>query len=223
MEPDELARTLADDVPGGFERVVLALGDRLYAFALHLSGNRADADEIAQETFIRAYRALERYPSERIRALRLKAWLFQIAVNVQRNRVRGRALETVPLDLSAAGPRDDADGPERFAEARETREALRQLVIALPARYRVAVVLRHVEGLGYREIAVLLGQPVGTVKSNAHRGVELLRAALGLPAPGREGARSPAPWAPSRGDESAWERGSGAARRERNSSATPRQ
>ncbi len=184
-----LARRLADDLAGGFEALALAYAGRLYAFALRLGAGREDAEEIAQDTLVRAYRALASYDATRRRELRPRAWLFAIALNVQRNRVRGKRLPSVPLDPSgddgddeihaarepAADPRE---APEALAEAGETRRELAAALLTLPARLREAVVLRHVQGLSYAEAADALGVPVGTVKAQVHRGTRLLRAAL---------------------------------------------
>jgi RNA polymerase sigma factor (sigma-70 family) len=97
--------------------------------------------------------------------------------------VRGRRLATVSLGESPNGtvvePVDDrAEDPQARVERVERADELGALVAALPERYRVAVVLRHVEDFRYAEIAELLGQPVGTVKANVHRGVRLLRATM---------------------------------------------
>jgi RNA polymerase sigma-70 factor (ECF subfamily) len=179
----ELPAALAADLDGNFERLVLTYQGRLYAFALRLTCSPQDAEEVAQDAFVRAYRALCGYTSERIRGLALKPWLYQIALNVARNRVRGRRLAVVPLDGPDGRPRveppdDERRRPEALLESAERRDDLGALVAALPERYRAAVVLRHVEGLGYAELAATLDQPVGTVKANVHRGVRLLREAL---------------------------------------------
>jgi RNA polymerase sigma-70 factor (ECF subfamily) len=184
MHEEDLRAALASDLDGTFERLVLAYQGRLYAFALRLTGRREDAEEIAQDAFMRAYRALAAYPAERIACLALRAWLFQITVNVARNRRRRPGVKTVPLDgdgseAAFAEPEDDVrTRPEALAERGETARTLAAELAALPDRYRAAVVLRHVEGLGYAELAGVLGQPVGTVKANVHRGVLLLRKAL---------------------------------------------
>ncbi len=183
MDDAELLARLAADLDGGFERLALAYQHRLYAFALRLTGRREDAEEIAQDALVRAYRALAGYPTQRVRELSLRAWLFQIALNVTRNRARAHAPPVVSLDgvewSAALEPGDAAEErPEALVERAERRRELAALVAALPERYRAAVVLRHVEGLGYGEIAVVLGQPVGTVKANVHRGVRLLREAM---------------------------------------------
>ncbi|MER3459109.1 MAG: RNA polymerase sigma factor, partial [Chloroflexota bacterium] len=90
MHMDDLAAQLATGVDSHFERLVLAYQDRLYAFALRLSANPQDAEEIVQDAFVRAYHALKRYEAERIRTMALKPWLYQIALNVFRNRARTR-------------------------------------------------------------------------------------------------------------------------------------
>ena len=155
-----------------FDRMVHEHQDRVYALGLALTGNRHDAEEVAQDTFLRAYRALVTYPPDRIRELKQKAWLHRIALNVVRNRMRGVRPRLVELNGSEP---DHALGPEAGALLRLEMDALAVRVAALPARYRDAVVLRHVQELSYEEAADALGQPVGTVKANVHRGLKLLR------------------------------------------------
>jgi RNA polymerase sigma-70 factor (ECF subfamily) len=188
-QPTPLIKLLAEDLDAHFETLVQAYGNRLYAFALRLTGSPPDAEEIAQDAFVRAYQALRRYEPARIRDLAVRPWLYQIALNVARNRVRGRRLRLVPLestdedgDGGLGRPiepvADERDGPEATVARREQGAELAALVAALPGRYRAAVVLRHVEELSYGEIAAVLGQSVGTVKSNVHRGVRILRDAI---------------------------------------------
>jgi RNA polymerase sigma-70 factor (ECF subfamily) len=194
LDDETLTRQLAADLDGAFEELVRAYQDRLYSFALRLTGSTRDAEEIAQDAFVRAYRALVRYPADRIETLKLRAWLFQVTVNVARNRGRARRLAEVPLvspdgahDVLADRADDLEEGPEQAAERRDEETQMAAIVASLPERYRAAVVLRHIQGLSYPEIAAALGQPSGTVKSNVHRGVAALRAALDaaglLPAP----------------------------------------
>src|SRR5689334_24732288 len=91
-----------------FERLVHDHQDRIFALGLALTGNRHDAEEVAQDTFLRAYRAVVAYPPERIRDLKQRAWLHQIALNVFRNRVRGVRPRLVELNGSEP---DHASGP----------------------------------------------------------------------------------------------------------------
>jgi RNA polymerase sigma-70 factor, ECF subfamily len=176
-----LAGDLAADLATHFPRLVRAYQDRLFAFAVRLAGNRQDAEECLQDAFVRAYRALERYPIEQIRSLQVQAWLYRITLNVVRNRARRRMPLQVEIDAGGVGARLAGRGEEQPAaivEAHERRERLAREITRLPERYAAAVVLRHVQGLSYAEAAVVLDQPVGTVKSDVHRGLRLLREAL---------------------------------------------
>ena len=155
-----------------FERMVHEHQDRLYALGYALTGNRHDAEEVAQDTLLRAYRALCRYPADRIRDLKQRPWLHRIAINVARNRHRGLKPRVVQLNGSE---QDAAPGPEETALRRSQIDDVTVALAALPARYREAVVLRFVQDLTYEQTAEVLGQPVGTVKSNVHRGLKMLR------------------------------------------------
>jgi RNA polymerase sigma-70 factor (ECF subfamily) len=184
---DPLAEALAEDLPGTFERVVLTYQDRLFTFALRLCGDRRDAEEVAQDAFIRAYRALLTYDVERVRALALRPWLYQITLNLSRNRLRGRTQATLPLPedhtdemyVATASPLQarEEHGPEQTAERAELSARLVAALDTLPPRYRTAIVLRHVTGHSYPELAATLAAPTGTVKAQVHRGIALLRAA----------------------------------------------
>ena len=121
---DRLRESIANDLDGTFEELVRVYQDRLFSYALRLTGRREDAEEVAQDAFVRAYRALGTYPAERIRALALRPWLYRITLNVARNRFRGKKLRTVSLDqpISADSdqrwePADHADGPDRALRA----------------------------------------------------------------------------------------------------------
>jgi len=155
-----------------FERMVHEHKDRVFAASLAMTGNRHDAEEVAQDTFFRAYRALMTYPAERVRELKEKAWLHRIAVNVVRNRVR--RVRPRLVELNGSEP-DHSPGTEAQAIERMQIDELATRVAELPIRFREAVVLRHVRELSYAEVAEALGQPVGTVKANVHRGLKLLR------------------------------------------------
>lgn len=161
-----------DVMEHAFERMVLDHQDRIFALSLAMTGNRHDAEEVAQDTFLRAYRALCSYPPERVRELKQKPWLNRIAINVVRNRVRG--LKPRLVELNGTEP-DRSSGPEEDVVRKAEIDELAGRVARLPQRYREAVVLRHVQDLSYAEAAEALGQPVGTVKANVHRGLKLLR------------------------------------------------
>jgi RNA polymerase sigma factor (sigma-70 family) len=181
MDDTELARRLAHDLDGTFEILVRAHVDRCHAIALRLTGSPHDAEEVAQDALVRAYRAIEGWPPERIRDLRLRPWLATIVVNLVRNRARRRVPATTPLaPLVEAGIEPAADAatdPAGIALRTAERERLGALLARLPERYRVPVVLRHVDDLSYAELAEVLGRPEGTLKAQVHRGLALLRAA----------------------------------------------
>jgi RNA polymerase sigma-70 factor (ECF subfamily) len=155
-----------------FERMVHEHQDRLYALGFALTGNRHDAEEVAQDTLLRAYRALITYSPERIRDLKQRAWLHRIAVNVARNRNRGLRPRLVELNGSE---QDATPGPEARALHRAQLDDVAASLAGLPVRYREAVVLRFVQDLSYAEAADALGKPVGTVKSDVHRALKMLR------------------------------------------------
>jgi RNA polymerase sigma factor (sigma-70 family) len=190
-----LAARLARDLDGAFPSLVDGHADRLFTMALRSLGDRRDAEEVAQDALVRAYRAIATYPPDRIRELRLRPWLASIAVNLMRNRRRNLADRFPPttLDGLVEGGFDPADAraiePASLAEARAGAEELGLLLLQLPGHLRAAVVLRHVDGLSVAETAAALGRPEGTVKAQVSRGLERLR--LLLAASGRgAGTRS---------------------------------
>jgi RNA polymerase sigma-70 factor, ECF subfamily len=197
MDTDEaLAARLADDLDGTFEALVRAHQDRLYSIAHRFLGNGHDAEETTQDALVRAYRALAGYDAQRIRELRLRPWLATIVLNLCRNRA-ARSHGTpgaLSLDLeSSQGTTlpepvaDPAGSPAAVVDRREARSRWAGLVLQLPPAYRAPVVLRHVDGLSYPELAIALNRPEGTVKAQVHRGLALLRTAFeASERPGRE-------------------------------------
>jgi RNA polymerase sigma-70 factor (ECF subfamily) len=183
METDpQLPARLARDLDGSFEALVVAHQRLVFGLALRVVGDRGDAEEVAQDTFERAYHALAGYDAERVAAMRLRPWLARIALNLARNRLRRRPPPSRPLEdgggqpLAVAAPA--AAEPAQVAERHQERALLAELLACLPRGQREAVVLRHVEGLPYAEVAEVLGRPVGTVKTHVHRGVRQLRIEL---------------------------------------------
>lgn len=171
----EIALGLASDLDGTFEAYVRATADGVYSGALRMLGDRQDAEDVMQETYARAYRALQGYDPERIGDLSVAGWTWTIAANLCRNRLRTRARKpTAPL-----GDRDrPADGPATEDEALSAiGTGLRDAVLELPFPQRAAIVMRHVLDLSYDDIARALERPEGTVKSDVSRGLERLRSA----------------------------------------------
>jgi RNA polymerase sigma-70 factor (ECF subfamily) len=179
-----LAHGLARDLDAAFPRLVADHQDRLYTIALRLLGDRRDAEEVAQDALVRAFRAMRGYPSERIAGLRLRPWLASIAVNLARNR-RRRVDDRRPpgslepmLDAGFDVPADGRSAPAATADRRETKRELAEALLTLTPAVRAAVVLRHVDGLSVAETAEALGRPEGTIKAQVFRGLRELRAAL---------------------------------------------
>jgi RNA polymerase sigma-70 factor (ECF subfamily) len=177
---DELSHRLADDLDTAFPDLVRSHQDAVFATALRCSGNWHDAEELAQETFVRAHRSLQGWDAERTRELKPRAWLCTIAVNLARNRVRdaGRRPQPVLFDEARDRVFEPHSGPEAAAERREQSGRLSMALATLPESHREAIVLRHVAGLAYAEIAQALGSPVGTVKAQVHRGLRTLAEVL---------------------------------------------
>jgi RNA polymerase sigma-70 factor (ECF subfamily) len=186
MDTDsQLLARLAHDLDGTFEGLVLAHQDRLYSIALRMLGDPRDAEEAAQDALVRAYRAMAGYRADRIHELRLRPWLATIVLNLCRSRIGRRAAAGRPaLSFDAAEPgtmdppADERAAPAAAAARRESGRAWADLLLTLPPAYRSAVVLRHVDGLSYPELAAALHRPEGTVKAQVHRGLALLRTAF---------------------------------------------
>jgi RNA polymerase sigma-70 factor (ECF subfamily) len=183
MDPDlALTARLAVDLDGAFGTLVTAHQDRLYTIALRFLGEPRDAEEVAQDAFVRAYRAMAAYDAARIRDLRLRPWLASIAVNLARNRRRRLVDRRPPLQLEPLvdagfepiGPNERA-GPYERASRRETVRTLAGALLALPPGPRAAVILRHVDGLSVAEAAAALDRPESTVKAQVSRGLARLR------------------------------------------------
>lgn len=180
---DELTDRLVRDLDSAFEAVVLEHQDLVYGIALRSTRDPGAAEDLAQDVFVRAYRALAGYDAARIRALELRPWLARITVNLCRNRARAQRSRPTEVQwdasaLAVAPPLDPAPHPETTALARESDEGWARRLAALPDRYRSAIELRHVHGFTYEECAVALDRPVNTVKTHVHRGVALLREAV---------------------------------------------
>lgn len=192
-----LAGRLAKDLEARFPDLVDQHGDRLYTIALRLLGDRRDAEEVAQDSLVRAFRAMQGYERDRIARLRLRPWLAAIAVNLARNR-RRRADDRRPpnqlepmLEAGFDVPLDGRTGPEDRADRHETQRELAVALLRLTPAVRAAVILRHVDGLSVAETAQALGRPEGTIKAQVHRGLRELRGVLEAEAAPRQAKPTP--------------------------------
>ena len=175
-----MARVQAGD-HGAFEPLVRRYEKRLFGYFLNLVEDPATAADLAQETFVRVYRAVPRYRESG----RFESWLFRIAANLVRSRRRRPdqraahvSLEETPAAERELAARGGERRPDEAAWRAELRDALEKALPQLPLVFREAVVLRDVQGWSYREIAEMLGVEEGTVKSRAHRGRQRLRELL---------------------------------------------
>lgn len=155
-----------------FNRLVLPEVDVMWRVAMSLTRNRADAEDLVQESLLRAYKAIDsfdgRYP---------RAWLLTILRNTERNRHRRRRPELLsdPDIAEERGPRTEPDAVERFAEDHEFDAAVTAALEQLPENFRSVVELVDVDGLSYQEAADLLDIPLGTVMSRLHRARRRIR------------------------------------------------
>lgn len=169
-----------------FDALVQRCHRQAYNIAYRMTGNSADAEDLTQESFLRAYRFFDRYNRE----MPFENWLFRIMSRVFIDELRKRPkFKTQSLDQPLNGgdsgdaevlleiPDFDAD-PERLIMHDQLEEGLQGALNLLPAEFRVAVVLADIEGLSYEEIAETMNCSLGTVRSRLHRGRKLLRQRL---------------------------------------------
>jgi RNA polymerase sigma-70 factor (ECF subfamily) len=155
---------------------------QVFSVALRILRRREDAEDVVQETFVRMFRALERYDPQRPFA----AWLFTITTRLCIDHLRRRRGVTVSLSRQEAGSHEEYEievedpgpGPDEVTSHTEEERRANDLIQSLPPHYRVVVVLRHQQDLSYEEIAEALHLPLGTVKARIHRARELLKARL---------------------------------------------
>jgi RNA polymerase sigma-70 factor (ECF subfamily) len=166
----DLTNRLAADLDTAFPDLVRQLQDRVFSTALRLCRHRQDAEDIAQETFVRVYRALSGFPASRIQALELAPYVWRTTVNLCRNRARTarRHPQSELIELPESTE-------VSFAETVDAAHDWSERLALLSERQRTAVVLRHVAGLSYAEVADVMAVPVGTAKADVHRGIRRLR------------------------------------------------
>jgi RNA polymerase sigma factor (sigma-70 family) len=182
-DPDETAlrAALIADLDTGFARLVTTYQDLVFSLALRSTAHRADAEDLAAEAFLRAFRALRAYDEDRLTALAVRPWLVTVVLNTARNRARDRDRRPT---LGDAEPPESPDAGPSVEDRVETAEQGRELaehLAALPEKQRLAVVLRHVVDLPVAEVAAVLGCGENTARSHAARGLARLRNRLGAP------------------------------------------
>lgn len=181
LQEEELVRRVQAGDDGAFDRLVELCGPRVYSLAYRLVGNSEDAQDIAQEAFVRVYQAIPRFRQDAAFA----TWLHRIVLNachdeLARRKRRPLAMTELAGESDEEAPparelADDGDTPETAVLRWERQNALQRALAELPETFRMVVILHDVQGLDYREIAGVLHVELGTVKSRLNRARNLLR------------------------------------------------
>ena len=162
-----------------FEELLDKYKKPVFSICLRMVRNHDDAEDLAQEVFIRTFSVLDRYDP----AYPFSSWLYRITSNLCIDHIRRRRDGMLSLDQPVQGKDgemsrqmpDDGVKPDRDIESKEMMEVLEEAIHTLPEHYRVIVILRHQEQLSYEEISDNLGIPLGTVKARIHRARNMIR------------------------------------------------
>lgn len=168
-----------------FAEAAMPLMDQLYSAAMRMTRNAADAEDLVQETYMKAYRGYDRFQE----GTNLKAWMYRILTNSYINRYRAKQRRPDETDIAdvedmylyrrLGGENSDlgTSAEESFLNS-VTDESVKAAIEAIPENFRIAVLLADVEGFAYKEIAEILDVPIGTVMSRIHRGRKALEKQL---------------------------------------------
>lgn len=183
MSADEsdlsLVRRVQRGDKGAFDALVLKYQHKIVKLVMRYVRNPAEAEDIAQEAFIKAYRALPHFRGDSA----FYTWLYRIAINTAKNAVVSRDRSPVEYDLDRGntdesydmqGRMKDSETPEGLVLTDEIRSTVNAAIDSLPEDLRTAIVLRELEGLSYEEIAEAMACPVGTVRSRIFRAREAI-------------------------------------------------
>ncbi len=185
-----IARFVGAGDQSAFDQLVGKYSSRAYQIAYGILNNREDAEEVAQDVFLRIFRALPKFRGDS----EFSTWMYRIVINLSRNKLRWNKIRGAGLSLSLDAPVENAKGdgeltielpdermtPDQESLYNELKEKTSKAMNQLQDSYREAVTLRNVQGLSYEEIADILGCKVGTIKSRIARGREEIRNSLEL-------------------------------------------
>jgi RNA polymerase sigma-70 factor, ECF subfamily len=174
-----LVRRVQRGDKGAFDALVLKYQHKVIKLVMRYVRNPAEAEDIAQEAFIKAYRALPQFRGDSA----FYTWLYRIAINTAKNAIVSRDRSPVEYNLDLQNPEEsydmhgrlkDSETPEGLVLTDEIRTTVNGAIEALPEDLRTAIVLRELEGLSYEEIAATMDCPVGTVRSRIFRAREAI-------------------------------------------------
>ena len=174
-----LVRRVQRGDKAAFDALVLKYQHKVVKLVMRYVRNPAEAEDIAQEAFIKAYRALPQFRGDSA----FYTWLYRIAINTAKNAVVSRDRSPIDYDLDPQNPDEsydmhgrlkDAETPEGLVLTEEIRATVNSAIEALPEDLRTAIILRELEGLSYEEIAAAMDCPVGTVRSRIFRAREAI-------------------------------------------------
>lgn len=179
IEEKELVQLCTQGDLQAFETLVKRYEGKVFAVAFRLCSDRQEAEDLAQETFIRAWKALPNFRGE----ASLSTWLITIVTNLWRDRQRKHRLSVDSLDEpvvfqdgeSLVQVADSRPGPEDIVETQELRLQLMQWIEGLKPEFRLVLVLRDIQGMSYEEVAAITRLPIGTVKSRINRARHYLK------------------------------------------------
>jgi RNA polymerase sigma-70 factor (ECF subfamily) len=160
-----------------FEEEFMPQIDALYTFAYHLTYNEEDANDLVQETYMKAYRFIDKYKE----GTNAKAWLFKILKNAFINQYRRKSKQPTKVDYEDIAGYQEGDDDTSYADLREEMfqsmmgDEVTNAINALPVDFRVVILLCDIEGFTYEEISKILDIPIGTVRSRLHRARNMLK------------------------------------------------
>lgn len=180
-----LARLAKTGDRGAFADLVELYKDKIYHLGYRMLGNRQEAEDVAQETFLRVYRNLDRYDE----SMKFSTWIYRIGTNLSIDRLRKRkATYSLDADVAGDGAGEGTDWygmlaseeptPEGRVLLSETQRRIRDAIETLPKKYKSVVILKYLHDMSLQEIGDVLDMPVTTVKTRVHRGREFLRKKL---------------------------------------------
>ncbi|MBM6616196.1 RNA polymerase sigma factor SigW [Bacillus suaedaesalsae] len=165
-----------------FSEIVELYKDKVYILCYRMLGNSHEAEDIAQEAFIRAYINIDSYNIDK----KFSTWLYRIATNLSIDRIRKKKPDFY-LDAEVKGTEgltmysqvaSDTPLPEEEVESLELQQSVQEEILKLPEKYRAVIVMKYIEELSLKEISDILGLPISTIKTRIHRGREALRKQL---------------------------------------------